>query len=216
MKNIYALWGRNPAFYSAATFITFMGKEHELRSAAVQRLELKKGDTVLDIACGTGLNFSYLEAFVGKKGKIVGIDYSKSMLYGARNFIQENSWENVKLKHADATQLGEDDLKKVGIEGKVDAIISVLGMSAIPEHEKAITAAYELLKPGGKMVVMDGNPFKESGLIVFNPLLKLVYKHLSNWDYNKNIINDMRKTFIDVDIEEHNSGTIYIASAIKH
>ena len=46
----------------------------------VQALNLKKGDTVVEIGCGTGLNFKYVRKKVGLKGKIIGVYLTPEML----------------------------------------------------------------------------------------------------------------------------------------
>jgi ubiquinone/menaquinone biosynthesis C-methylase UbiE len=58
-----------------------------LRSRAVSRLGLRPGDTVLDIGCGTGLTFHLLEARIGQRGRLVGIDLSPEMLDRARERV---------------------------------------------------------------------------------------------------------------------------------
>ena len=56
---------------------------------AVERLELRDGETVIDVACGTGLNFTRLEAAVGPTGHIIGIELSPEMIAHAR--VQNSS-----------------------------------------------------------------------------------------------------------------------------
>lgn len=67
---------------------------------AVERLVLQPGQTVLDVACGTGLNFGLLEAGVGAGGRIVGIDLSPDMLAQARQRVAEAGWSNVTVIEA--------------------------------------------------------------------------------------------------------------------
>ena len=57
------------------------------RSRGIEGLELRAGDRVLDIACGTGLNFSLLRAAVGATGEIVGVDANPAMADRARRRI---------------------------------------------------------------------------------------------------------------------------------
>src|ERR1700743_1495047 len=72
------------------------------RLRAVQTLGLRAGDTVVDMACGTGLNFSFLQKVVGPSGRIVGVDLTDAMLARARDRIKANGWSNVSLVQADA------------------------------------------------------------------------------------------------------------------
>jgi SAM-dependent methyltransferase len=67
---------------------------------AVERLALQPGDTVIDVACGTGLNFSLIESAIGAGGRIVGIDLSGEMLDQARERAIKSGWQNVTLVEA--------------------------------------------------------------------------------------------------------------------
>src|SRR6185437_2798443 len=46
------------------------------RQEAVESLHLKPGNTVVDIACGTGANFPMLQERIGQSGKIIGVDFA--------------------------------------------------------------------------------------------------------------------------------------------
>lgn len=67
---------------------------------AVERLELRSGETVIDVACGTGLNFPILEERIGPEGKVIGIDLSPAMLAIARQRVDAAGWGNVELVEA--------------------------------------------------------------------------------------------------------------------
>ena len=60
----------------------------EYRLRAVELLQLKQGDFVLDIGCGTGLNFGPLIQRIGPKGRIIGVDLSSKMLACAKERIK--------------------------------------------------------------------------------------------------------------------------------
>jgi ubiquinone/menaquinone biosynthesis C-methylase UbiE len=67
---------------------------------AIERLELRSGQTVIDVACGTGINFEALEDKVGREGRIIGIDLSPDMLRQARERVRDRRWTNVNLVEA--------------------------------------------------------------------------------------------------------------------
>jgi arsenite methyltransferase len=71
-----------------------------IRSATIDLLELKAGQTVLDVGCGSGLSFVQLQQQVGGSGHVVGFDQSPQMLEIAKKLIEKNAWNNV------TTQLG--------------------------------------------------------------------------------------------------------------
>lgn len=63
------------------------------------------GASVVDVGCGTGLNFAGLHELVGPSGRIVGIDSSPSMLAAAQRRIQHERWANVVAVHGDVHEL---------------------------------------------------------------------------------------------------------------
>ena len=77
-------------------------------------LHLREGSRVLDIGCGTGLNFPLLLAAVGRSGQVVGVDRSREMLEVARRKTIHAPPGNVALVEADAEQL---DRGAVGPDG---------------------------------------------------------------------------------------------------
>jgi ubiquinone/menaquinone biosynthesis C-methylase UbiE len=68
-----------------------------MRRRAVARLALQSGDTVIDVACGTGLTFPSLEDGIGPRGRLIGVDLSAEMLKRAAARVEERGWENVTL-----------------------------------------------------------------------------------------------------------------------
>jgi ubiquinone/menaquinone biosynthesis C-methylase UbiE len=67
------------------------------RELLVQRLPIRRGDTVLDVGCGTGLCLPLLRHKVGATGGIIGIDASEQMLEVAADRIAAHGWDNVRL-----------------------------------------------------------------------------------------------------------------------
>jgi demethylmenaquinone methyltransferase/2-methoxy-6-polyprenyl-1,4-benzoquinol methylase len=108
---------------------------------------LKAGDTVIDIGCGTGLNFHLLHQAVGSKGTVIGVDLSESMLAQARHTAETNQWTNIQLVCADAS-LFEFPLH-------VDAVLSTYALTLIPDCGRIVSRACDALTPGGRLVVLD-------------------------------------------------------------
>ena len=72
------------------------------RLRAVQALCLRAGDSVVNLACGTGLNFPLIEEVIGPAGRIVGVDLTDAMLARAQDRTETNGWGNIRLVQADA------------------------------------------------------------------------------------------------------------------
>src|SRR5271165_28937 len=71
------------------------------RRAAVGALALCAGDTVVELGCGTGLNFPLLQRAVGPRGKIIGVDMTDAMLAKASERISKHGWTNIELVQSD-------------------------------------------------------------------------------------------------------------------
>jgi len=67
------------------------------RELLIQQLPVRRGDTVLDVGCGTGLCLPLLQDKVGPTGAIIGIDASEQMLQVAADRVAEHGWDNVRL-----------------------------------------------------------------------------------------------------------------------
>ena len=207
VKKVYSFWGRFPSLYSAQDIITFLGRAKTIRSRAVKRIDLKRSDKVLEVACGSGRNFPYLVETVSKDGFILGFDYSQEMLDAAKQLCKQNGWDNIKLVQGDASQLQIT-------ENNFDGIVSVLGISAIPGWKKALDRCHDVLRPEGKLVVCDASLFT-GFLKILNPLVRLIYSKFAAWDPSKNIPEKMKEIFGNVEVENLNLGTFFIAISTK-
>src|ERR1700723_2120353 len=115
------------------------------RLRTVQALGLRAGDTVIDIACGTGLNFRLLEKAIGPGGRIIGVDLTDAMLAHAQHRIEANGWSNVSLVQADAA--GFD------FPAEVDAILSTYALTQVPECAEVIAHGTAALSARGRLAV---------------------------------------------------------------
>lgn len=71
-----------------------------LRRRTVDLLQLRPGETVLDVACGTGLSFELLREAVGERGRVIGVEVSPEMMAHARRRVAQAAWANVRLVEA--------------------------------------------------------------------------------------------------------------------
>ena len=110
---------------------------------AIRRLDLKPGESVLDLGCGTGLSFDTLQQGVGPEGRIIGVELSPEMLEIAHEKVERNGWENVTLIQGDA--------QTVKVPGPLDAVLAFF----VPEiliSPPAVTRAMDSMNPGGRLV----------------------------------------------------------------
>jgi ubiquinone/menaquinone biosynthesis C-methylase UbiE len=117
------------------------------RVRAVRALGLRPGDTVVDMACGTGQNFPLIEQVIGPAGRIVGVDLTDAMLAQAGRRVESNGWSNVSLVQGDAASFESPT--------EVDAILSTYALSQVPECGEVIAHGAAALAGGGRWVVLD-------------------------------------------------------------
>jgi len=181
-------------------------REQSFRKQAVAALGLEPGDTVVEIGCGTGLNFPLLQRAVGPEGRIVGVDFTDAMLSRARERVARRGWTNVHLVRADAATFPFP----VGIDG----IISTFALTLVSEYDAVIRRGAESLAPGGRWVVADLKlPATLVGkltpllLPVFRPFgvtLDLAQRH--PWE-------SLQRHLGNVELREAMFGFVYVASA---
>jgi demethylmenaquinone methyltransferase/2-methoxy-6-polyprenyl-1,4-benzoquinol methylase len=128
------------------------------RESGVALLNLRPGDTVLDVGCGTGLNFALLVGAVGPTGTVIGLDRSAEMLAMAHRRVDANGWTTVRVVQADATMF--DPVQIIAglpatAGGLVDAVFSSYAMSVFDNWHPAWDRMRALLRPGGRACIVD-------------------------------------------------------------
>ncbi len=126
------------------------------REAGIRLLDPRPGDTVVDLGCGTGLNFAGLVAAVGPTGRVIGVDRSPDMLAVARRRIAASGWsETVTLVSADAGTLDPSVLLDANGGRGADAVFSTYALSVIPARDEAWRRVCAAVRPGGRAGIVD-------------------------------------------------------------
>jgi SAM-dependent methyltransferase len=105
--------------------------------------QLQKGQSVLDVACGTGAVATGAAARVGATGSVTGVDNNPGMLAVA----SARSRHEVRWQEADAQMLP--------FPGRsFDRVICQLGLQYFPDRLAAVREMHRVLRPGGRAVVL--------------------------------------------------------------
>jgi ArsR family transcriptional regulator len=107
--------------------------------------------TVGDLGCGTGTVSAALAPFVAR---VVAVDGSAAMLQAAKKRLQ--GFDNIDLRRGELESLPIDD-------ARLDAATLMLVLHHVPEPERALAEASRVLKPGGRVVVVDMLPHDREG-----------------------------------------------------
>ena len=159
--NAYRKYAENYDF--AVKLYPLLGiKIGKYRKMTIDALDLSKGDTVVELGCGTGLNFSLVLDKIGPEGKLIGVDLVDKMLDQARKRVDENGWKNIELVQSDFA-----DYK---FPKELDGIFATGALQYSPEYDKIIKQGYDALKPGKKFALLDFQMSKGSAKI-FAPIL---------------------------------------------
>ena len=131
--------------YDLTSRLYFLQRAHRRR--AVEALRLRPGDTVVEIACGTGLNFASIEREIGPEGRIVGVDLTDAMLVEAQHGVDTSGWSNVNLVQADAAEFD--------FPPETDGILATYPHALLPETHQVIAHGAAALAAGRHWVVLD-------------------------------------------------------------
>lgn len=110
--------------------------------------EIEKGETVLDLGSGTGLDCFLAAEKVGKTGKVIGVDMTEEMVKRARENAQKQGYSNVEFKIGDIENLPVED-------NSIDVIISNCVVNLVPDKPKVFREVYRALRKGGRMYISD-------------------------------------------------------------
>ncbi len=186
----------------------------ESRKKAIELMDLKSGQAVLDVACGTGANFKHI---IAKKLdlEIYGTDFSEGMLNKGKSLIEKNHWKNIMLFQSDARMLTPDYIKsQLNKDISFDRVLCVLGLSVVPEWELVLDNMLQLLKENGKIVIVDVYAEKRT----FNTWLveKFAQADLDRkiWQTLEKKTNNFNQEYLPVK-ESKVGGKLFVASGVK-
>lgn len=160
------------------------------RIKLIENLEIKKGDRVLVIACGTGQNFKLIQGKIGNSGEIIALDYSKEMLEVAQKRINKNNWKNIKLINTDARNLSSKYLVNNAIKPDFDILIGELAFSVIPEWKNVMKTGTSLLKENAKIGLLDWYRKKNNWLTVMVDYLAEAETNRNTIEFTENLFTE--------------------------
>jgi SAM-dependent methyltransferase len=175
------------------------------RRRMVDRLAGTPGEVILDVGCGTGLNFPLLEEAIGAHGQLIGVDLSPEMLERARTRVAAHGWRNVLLVRAAAEEFA--------LPTAADAAF-ICAAHDVMRSPRALANVLGHVRSGGRIVVAGPKwaPWWQPGGAALN---------LSTWIMNRDFVttfdgferpwSHLAHLVGDLEVEEVYFGGGYIA-----
>lgn len=140
---------KSPFRYDWLVWLLTFGRPRRFRELMLRPAQLRSGETVLDVSCGTGALALLAKEQVGPEGRVYGIDASEEMITYARDKARRNGLA-VAFEVAPAQQLPFDN-------ASFDVVLNTLALHHLPKPSRyqALGEMRRVLKPGGRAVIED-------------------------------------------------------------
>lgn len=178
-------------------------KAYRLR--AVKLLRLQRGDCVVDLGCGTGLNFPLLIEQIGSQGRLIGVDMTPEMLKYAQERVERSGWRNVELV--------QSDIAVFAFPERVNGVLSTGVFGHVADCENVIKAASHALVPDGRLVVLDGKLPERLSPWLFKVVLWLSRPFAATMEYyDRRTWESVERYFEETTFEQTYGGMVYISA----
>lgn len=113
-----------------------------------QFAQIKPGDVVLDLGSGAGNDAFVARAETGAGGKVIGVDFTPTMIKKARENAERLGYHNVEFREGDIENLPVSDQT-------VDVVVSNCVLNLVPDKPQVFREIMRVLRPGGHFSISD-------------------------------------------------------------
>ncbi len=204
-EQVQSMFDRIAKRYDVLNDCISFGMHRGWKKEASKQLQLKTGDTVLDVCSGTGDLIGYLNQHVGDTGHITALDFSADMLGVAKDRFADLS--NLKVVQGDALALPFEN-------NSFDAAIVSFGLRNVVDIQQAINEMTRVVKPGGWVVNLDTCPdVKLPGFwLYFSTIMPIMGKLLALDKKAYSYLSQSTKHFLTPD----ELGKLFVNAGLQH
>lgn len=171
------------------------------REKAISLLNLTENSVVLDVACGIGFNFRFIENYIGNRGKIVGVELSSKTMELAKKLKVKQRWTNIELVNMNFMDYEPEIL--------FDAVVCTLAMEIMPEA--AVNKIFRLLNPQGRFAMLGMKLSSRIPYRLLNPFMEYFAKS-GGIDIHRDVYKYVEAKCRKIHYEECLGGFYYILS----
>jgi arsenite methyltransferase len=155
-----------------------------------------KGQVVLDLGSGGGIDVFRASQMIGEEGKAIGVDGTPEMIWRARETKAKygTKYANVEFRLGEIEQLPVES-------NSVDYVISNCVINLSPDKQKVLNEAFRVLKPGGMFAVADitrDQPISDAARKDMDSWSACISGALQKSEYRKLLSN---AGFVDIEIQ---------------
>lgn len=145
----------SPVLYDFTVWLAFLGKERGFRDKVLQLARLRKGESVLDVGCGTGTLAIAAKLIAGPDTAVYGVDASPEMLVKAQQKARK-AGAQVVFRSGLAESLPFPD-------AQFNVVLSTVMLHHLPQkaRQQCVNEIRRVLKPDGRVLVVDFEGFSE-------------------------------------------------------
>lgn len=163
-QTVRTMFDRIVPRYDLMNHLMTFGMDIRWRKMIAQRA-VAMGDTVLDVACGTG-DVAFDIRSAGAR-TVVGLDFSPVMIAAAQAKARE--------RNADIEFLVGDAMALPFADTTFDACTVSFGLRNMPDYQGAITEMTRVLRPGGRFICLEMTPYRKP---VLGPLFSFYFQKI--------------------------------------
>lgn len=171
-------------------------KQHKVwRKKTMKIMDVKPGQTALDLCCGT-CDWTIDLAKASGTGKITGLDFSEQMLaVGKRKVAEAGLDHQIQLVQGNAMDLPFED-------NSFDYVTIGFGLRNVPDYKQVVSEMLRVVKPGGKIVCLEMSkpqmqPFKSIYYFYFEKIVPLLGKAFAKQFAAYKWLPDSLQLFLD-------------------
>lgn len=193
-KKVQNIFNTISSDYDRMNDIISFNQHNIWRNRTMKEMFVKNEHRVLDVCCGTG-DWTIQLSEVAPGAQVTGLDFSEKMLEVAAQKIE--GYKNIDLIQGNAMSLPFDD-------DSFNYITIGFGLRNLPDYHSAVTEFYRVLKPGGKLVILETsnpeNPLINKGFnLYFGKVMPMLGGIIANRTKEYEWLYESTSTFLTKD-----------------